>query len=246
MSNKPPKTRDDYALGAADKNGKRKGGFLAMLLAMKQNQEKLASGEISHDDLIQQAYEKADQQIAKNLAGPGEEPQTLTEADEAYRAAQEERYRVEYDWRDATPNDEALLQMLLDLEVQQRVVNREFSKANLNVKDRTSLLGELRNIAKDHAELQKRLGFDRLARESKKANDDPMQEWQRVLVSAQQEQARLHAEWPQVAESARNLEELRALAKHHLQRDYALLDPLLSAHQRLLSGSDSSAVVATV
>lgn len=238
MSTKPVKTRDDYALGVANKQtGKRDGGFLKMLKKMANNRAKLVSGEISEDDLVVRAYEMADAQIAKNMAGPDEEPQTFSEEDAAYRAEQEDRYREAYDWSDATPNDEASLQMILDLEVQARVVNREFAVAHMNVKDRKDLLGELRNIAKDHAELQKRLGFDRPSRENKKSSDDPMQEWKRVVESAQQEQARLFSEWPEVAASVSTQEELLALAKHHLQRGYDLLVPLLDAHKRVLGTS---------
>lgn len=244
MSTRPVKTRDDYALGAANKKtGRRKGGYLAMLKAQNQNQAKLAAGEITEDDLIQRAYELADEQIAKNMAGPDEEPQTFTEADQQYRDEQEARYREVYDWENANPNDEAQLQMLLDLEVQQRVVNREFSAAHMNVKDRTSLLGELRNIAKDHAELQKRLGFDRATRETKKAADDPMAEWQRVVVDGAAKFDELETEALTRFPEAKTLEELRALAKHTLMLDYNIIDCLLENHLRLMGLQSTSSVV---
>lgn len=244
MTKKIIKTRDDYALGLADKNGKRNGGFFKMLMVMRQNQEKIASGELSEEELLESAYRMADQQIAKNMAGPDEEPQTFNESDQEYRDDQEARYREAYEWNDT--NDEAALQMLLDLEVQQKVLNREFARANMSVKDRTDLLGELRNIAKDHSALQKQLGIDRVSRDSKKRTGDPMENFQNIIADGERKMLELMEEWPTVAAGINDLETLRAMAKHHLglgMQGYQLLDPLLDAHRRIIMPTASSAVV---
>lgn len=239
---KPQKTREELALGVLDpKTGKRKGGFIVAQRKMRQNQEKIAAGIMSEDDLIEAAFRAADNYIARrDAAGDGDDP--FAEDDLEYRTAQEERYRELYEWNGA--NDEAALQQLLDLEVQSRSVNRAFSQAHLNVRDRTSLLGELRNIAKDHAALQKALGIDRVTRDNRARDEDPMQALREQIKSGAAKMQALIDEAPEFAAQASSEEELKALMKHTSGLPYGWIDVWLAAHRRVLGvGRDSTVPV---
>ena len=211
-----------------------------MYRAMRQWQEWLTTGEKTEDDLIEAAFEAADKQIAKRNAKPGEDPQTYTAEDEEWRLEQEARYRKEFDWNEA--NDESALQMLLDLEQQLRALNREFSKASLNVGDRVELLKELRNIAKDHSALQKTYGIDRVSRENRSRTEDPMAALRSQITAGADYVRRLRGEWEAVAPTITSIEELVARAQHHSGLSQPWLLATLAAHRRLL-GVDSTDVV---
>jgi hypothetical protein len=242
MSNKPVKTRDDYALGSVDKRtgkrpkpGEKGGGYLSMLYNMTQNQEKLAAGDITLDDLIQQAYEKADLQIARNMAGPDEEPTTFAEADEQYRIEQTERYRREYEWGDETrANDEAGLAHLIDIEIELRKLRRDLSAPKIAWKEKTELLDALRQLTAAHAAQQKTLDMDRATRSQKHAAGDPLDEWQRIVKDGEAKMHALAQEAQAAWAEAKSEAELRPLAKHHLGYPYAVVDALLENHRRVL------------
>lgn len=234
MSDKTPKTREELALGVLNpKTNRRKGGYIEMYRSMRQWQEWLTSGEKGEDDLIEAAFAQADKMIARRDAGTSD-PGRLADdiEDQEYRQAQEERYRSEYDWNSS--NDEAELQRILDLEVQSRATNREFAKASLNIKDRTALLGELRNIAKDLASLQKGLGIDRPTRDTRRRTEDPMAALHTQIESGAAKMRELVDEWVERSHEAQTIEELRALAKHHLTLPLAVIDATLDAHRRIL------------
>lgn len=237
MSNKLQKTREELAIGVLNlKTGKRTGGFVNMYRSMRQWQEWLTSGEKGEDDLIEAAFAKADQMIDKRAAGGNGDPGRLADdiADQEYRDAQEARYRQDYDWN--TSNDEAELQRVLSLEVQFRATEREFAKANLNVKDRVALLGEIRNIAKDLASLQKSLGIDRPTRDSRKRSEDPMAALHAQIESGDAMLTAMMESFPAECATIKTLEELRAMIKMHwgVPR-YDLIDPMLDAHRRILA-----------
>ena len=242
MTDKPLKTRDELAIGVLNpRTGRRKGGYINMYRVMPNYRDKLVSGEMSEDELVEKAYQKADEVIAAR-ENSGGDPGRLADdaADQEYRDAQEMRYREEYDWNSS--NDEAQLQQLLDLEVQSRATNREFAKANLNVKDRTALLGELRNIAKDHAALQKALGIDRPARDNKRRSEDPMEALQRQIESGANRMRQLIEEGPEAWKTCNTEEELVALAKHHLGFPKVIINALLREYRRILTSTDSTGV----
>lgn len=243
VTDRPQKTREELALGVIDpKTGKRKGGFIVAQRKMKQNQEAMAAGLLSEDELVEKAFRAADAYIARrDAAGDGDDPFSDDDAD--YRLEQKERYEELYEWNDA--NDRAALEQLLDLEVQSRAVNREFSRAHLNVKDRTSLLGELRNIAKDHAALQKALGIDRITRDSRARSEDPMQALREQIKLGADYVRQLREEWPSVAPTVKSMEELVALAQHHSGMPVEWVQATLAAHKRLLAvdGDSTAAVV---
>ena len=245
MTDKPKKSREDLALGVLNpKTGRRKGGFIEMYRAMRQWQDWLTSGEKDEDDLIEAAFAKADDFIAKRDAAPGEDPTTDYQEDIEYRAAQEERYRSLYEWNEA--NDEAALQQLLDLEVQARATNREFARAHLPVKERVALLGELRNIAKDHSTLQQKLGIDRVTRDDRARKEDPMQALQEQIKLGAAKVRQLREEWAAMAPTILTIEELIARAQHHSGLPQEWIVDTLEAHKRLLGiavPSDSTAAV---
>jgi len=225
--------RDDLALGKRDKHGNRpkSGGYKRMYEVMQQNKEKLLSGEIDEDDILQMAYDKAERELARRAAGDSIKG-TLTEQDLAYRASQEQRYRDLFTWNDA--NDEAALNALLDLELQQRVITRDLASASLNVKDRTALTSELRNLAKDHTDIQKRLGIDALTRDTKARAEDPMQEFRAQQEAAEAYFNAMVSESSLAAAAANTVEELRALMAHHLAIPrYSAIDPWLLAYDRI-------------
>lgn len=237
---KEPKSVEDYALGPVNKKtGQRprkgEGGYLRMLMKMKQNQEALAAQEITEEDLLERAFEMARKQFAKQF----DEPEVTEDnpdpfGDQEYRREQEERYRQEYEWDSLNANDEASLTDLLDLEVQSRILSRALNSQHLSVKDRTELLGERRNIAKDHATLQKALGMDRATRDTKARTGDPMQVLKEQIKSGAEMMQRLIDEAPKQFATAANEGELRILMKHHLGFPYAIVDATLREHRRVL------------
>ena len=238
---KEHKTVEDYALGAVNKKtGQRprkgEGGYLKMLMKMKQNQEKLATGEIVEEDLLRRAFEMAREAFEKQFAEPDvadpENPDP--NGDVEYRSAQEDRYRGEYEWDSMNANDEASLNHLLDLEVQQRVLNRELARPHISVKDRTDLLAEIRNVSKDHAVIQKALGMDRATRDTKARTGDPMQVLKEQVKAGAELMQKLMDEFWAVCPTIENEAQLRYMTKHHLGLPYGIVDPLLSTHRRVL------------
>lgn len=243
MTTKTPKTRDELALGVLNpKTGKRKGGFINMYRVMPNYRDKLTSGELTEDELIEIAYEKADEFINKR-SEQGSDGDRIAEAaaDLDWRAEQEARYKAEYDWNDA--NDESALQMLLDLEVQMRALNRELTKAKLSIGDRVELTKEMRNFAKDHAGLQKALGIDRVSRENRRRDEDPMAALKEQIQLGAAYVQQLRDEWVEVAPEIITIDELIARAQHHSGLPQEWITAMLDAHRRLL-GVDSTAVVA--
>ena len=240
MPKLPPATRDDLALGRQDKNGRRNGGYLKMLMAGKQWKEKLASGEMTRDDLIVKAYETADRELEKRAEAQnsGANVDALAE-DEEYRVEQKARYLADYQWDSTNANDEVGLDHLLDLEVEQRRIKRSLDalRSSANFKERESLWDALREVGKAHAEQQRALGIDRLHRDAAARNADPMDAFREIVFDWAEKRNALLDEWPAVATSLGNEAELRSLAKHHGalgERGYEFLDPLLEAHRRIL------------
>lgn len=234
MTTKIPKTRDELALGVLNpKTGKRKGGYVNMYRAMKQWQEWLVSGEKSEDDLIEAAFEKADEVIERRSGDTGEQGVIAAAAEDIeWRAEQEARYKAEFDWNDA--NDESALQFILDLEVQMRALNRELAKAKISIGDRVELTKEMRNFAKDHAGLQKSLGIDRVSRENRKRGEDPMAELKRQITQGAAYVQQLRDEWVEVAPDIKTEEELVARMQHHSGLSQEWITASLDAHKRLI------------
>lgn len=229
------KTRDELALGVINpKTGKREKGYITMLRVMKQNREKLVSGEISEEDLLERAFTMADDEIARREARPGEDPVTLDAADAAYAAAQEERYRREYGWEESNANDDAALTNLIHFEVEIRRLKRNLDKAGIPLDEKVEALKELRLLAKAHTDLQKSLVIDRTTRDNQRRTADPMA----VLKQQIEEGAALIQSYiesaPVAFAAVENEASLRMMLKHHLGLPYAIIDSLLAEHRRVL------------
>lgn len=240
---------DELALGKLNiKTGKRKGGFIEEQRNMRQNQEKLAIGEIGEDDLIEMAYARAWTWLKREADRTGANAVTdLDEEDAAYAAAQEARYRSDYDWDESNANDDAGLTMLIEYEVQARRLKRDLQRSNIPWKERVELLGELRQMGNTHANLQKSLQIDKATRDSRQRSEDPMEALRREIDSGARKMTELIDEWAAVAPTAATEEELRALMKHHVGLPYAWINATLSAHKRILgitTPSDSTGVAA--
>lgn len=235
MTDKPRKTREELALGVLHpRTGKRKGGYIEMYRPMRQYREKMATGEMSEDDLIEMAFQSADKEIARQLAGPDQAPVTFDEEDAEYAVAQAERYRREYDWDDSNANDDAGLTMLIEYEVQSRRMKRDLLRANIPWKERVELLGELRQLGNTHVTLQKSLLMDKATRDSRTRNQDPMDALREQILDGNAKLKQLMAESEQYAAQADTLEELRALWRHSWAiPGYALLDVWLMAYDRV-------------
>lgn len=240
MSARPPKTRDELALGVLNpKTGKRRGGYVNMYRAQKQWQEALTSGDKSEEDLIEAAFEYADKIIDKRSGETGEQSEiALAAEDLEWRGDQEARYRIQYEWNDA--NDEASLQMLLDLEMHLRSLNRALLDVR-NIKDRVELTKELRNFAKDHVDIQKKLGVDRVSRENRRRDEDPMTALREQIKLGADYVRKLREEWSSVADEVVSIDELVARAQHHSGLPQDWIQATLRAHARLL-GVDSTGV----
>jgi len=235
--NKPPKTREELALGVLNpRTGKRDKGYLNMLHVMKQNREKIALGELAEEDLVERAFVMADKEIARREAGPGEDPINQDEVDSAYREEQETAYRKQYDWGDdnTNANDEASLQMILDIEIEQRRLQRQMRRVKIDWKERTELLGEMRQLATTHASLQKSLGIDRTARDQQRRTADPMAVLKEQIIAGAAQMQSLLDGWAEVAPTIQSEASLRYLSKHHAGLPYGFIDPLLKAHRRVL------------
>ena len=235
---------DELAMGKLNpKTGKRKGGFIANVRTMRQYADKVAAGEWGEDDLIEQAYKQAWDWLKKQAARASDDDiSTADEEDRAYREAAEERYRDAYEWNGT--NDEASLQSILALEVLMRSTTREVEKAGVSIKDRVALLGELRNIAKDHAALQKSLGIDRISRDNKSRSEDPMQALRDQIKLGADYVRKLRDEWVEVAPTVLTREELVARAQHHSGLPQDWIEALLQAYERVRAvGGDSTATV---
>lgn len=234
---------DELALGRLNpKTGKRKGGFIGSVRAMKQNQESLAIGDINEDDLIEMAYRQAWNYLKREAERKNETVDTADEEDAEYAIEQERRYREEYDWDESNANDDAGLVMLIELEVQSRRLKRELNKSGIAWKERTELLGELRNIAKDHAVLQKSLQIDRATRDNRSRTEDTMEALRTQIRLGADKVRQLREEWAEVAPECKTIEELVARAQHHSGMPAEWVLATLAAHRRLL-GVDSTGVV---
>src|SRR5690606_15580467 len=101
-------------------------GFLRAQLKMKQNTTKLATGELTRQDLVRRATELAEAQFRRNLERDGEIAKasdnvrlTIEEVEE-YRASRFEAYNEAFEWNEA--NDKASLDALVELETQLHVI----------------------------------------------------------------------------------------------------------------------------
>jgi hypothetical protein len=225
---------DELALGKLNpKTGKRKGGFIGAVRSMKQTQEKLSIGELDEDDLIEQAYRQAWNYLKREAAQAGGDVDTFEEEDAEYARVQEARYREEYDWDDSNANDDAALTNLISLEVESRRLKRDLQRPNIPWKEKTGLLDQLRQLALTHANIQKSLQIDKATRENRRRSDDPMDALKREIQSGAEKMRALIEEWSAVAPTASNMEELRALIKHHSGLPYAWIDVTIAEVQRL-------------
>lgn len=239
---------DELALGKLNpKTGRRKGGFLNNVRTMPQWRDRVAAGEWGEDDLIEQAYKQAWNWL-KSQAERAEsgDVSTADEADAEFARTQEERYREEYDWDDSNANDDAGLMSLITLEVETRRLKRDLQRGGIQWKEKTELLSELRNIAKDHAALQKALGIDRPTRDSRRRNEDPMEALRSQIEAGATTMRALVDEWvtrctEPSPERPETIDELRAMMKHHLGFPLAVIDATLAAHVRILAKGNGTA-----
>ena len=222
MPSRVPKTREQLIDSA-----------IKMYKSAQQYRQKLASGEMSEDDIVEMAAIKADEWIAQREATRASaDSKTDADVDQDYRAEREALYRREFQWNEA--NDENSLQQLLTLEVEMRRTERELGRASATSRDKEFLRGQLKDLVATHTGLQKMLGIDRTTRDVRKAAGDPMAAWRAVVDSGAAKMQALTEEFPQAIRQAATEAEMRPLVKHHLGFPYAIVDALLAQHRQVL------------
>lgn len=225
MPSKEPKDRDTLAKG-----------YQKMYKVMRQYREKLASGDMTDEDLWNLAYEKADKVIddrMKALTGRSEDALDLSIQIQSFREAQEGNYRDLYEWN--TANDETSLIHILDTECSIYEIDTKLRNTAISTVDRDRLMDRHSKLVELHAKLLSAAGIDRVTREKKKEATGPMEEWTSIKRRAKDHMDNLKASFPERARSAKTESELRDAMKYHLGVPFdGLIDVILREHRRVL------------
>lgn len=196
---------------------------------------KLLADEITHDELWEMAYAKADERLEKRMETLQGEHQVKTnwaKEDQVFIEEREDQYRKDYDW--TVKSDEKILENILSCELQIRRTERKLQDITLPVKERQDNVKTLMELFKLHKELLTAAGIDRISRERKRVGADPIEDWERVKELAHKKMQELEAEFTEKASNARTEAELRDRMKHHLGYPFAIIDAALKAHRRVL------------
>lgn len=207
---------------------------IRMYRNLPQYRDKLLSGEMDDEDLFIMASKYADNQIAareKRLTEAAEGKTKEVEADDKYREKQEAAYRKGFSWD--SPNDEASLQHLLDLEVQIKHINDELNaSSDPDVKDK--LRRALPNTVKEHRSLQEKLGIDKVTRGKAAAARNTVDDWDRIKQEAKQKLKDLSEEFALKVDAVTSEAELRDRMKYHFAIPFFAVDSILANHRRVL------------
>lgn len=207
---------------------------LRMYNAMPQYRMKLASGDMTEEDMYIMASNWADRQLEareKRLAGESEDRHEERLDDLDYRREQETSYRKGFVWESA--NDESSLEHLLDLEVQIRQIGREL-EASKDPGAKNELRKTLSNTVKEHRTLQKDLGIDRVTRSKAEQAKSSVDEWERIKKDAKRKLEQLANEFADEAGKVKTEGELRDRLKYHGAIPFRMVDDILSNHRRVL------------
>jgi hypothetical protein len=223
---KQPKSRDELARG-----------YFNMYRTQRQNQEKLAAGDITNEDLWAQAYEKAEKVIEERmlvLTGGAQTALDLSQEIRVYREAQETRYRELFEWNSA--NDEASLSNILDVESQIFEVDRKLLNTTISSTDRDRMMDRHGKLVKQHADLVSLAGIDRVSREKKKDTTGPIEDWNAIKAKASDHMEKMKETFGQAAQEAQTESQLRDAIKYHLGVPFkGIIDVILSNHRRVLN-----------
>jgi hypothetical protein len=207
-----------------------------MYKRLRQYQEKIASGEITDEDIWSMAYEKADKTIDERmlvLTGGQQAALDLSQEIRAYREAQEQRYRDLYEWNSA--NDEASLSNILDTESQIFEIDRKLLNVNISSVDRDRYMDRHAKLVKLHADMLLASGIDRVSREKKKEQTGPIEDWMSIRRRAHDHMEDLRESFGVAARSASSESKLRDAMKYHLGMPFSgIVDVILSEHRRVL------------
>lgn len=223
---KEPKSRDDLAKG-----------YYKMFKVQRQNQEKLASGEMDEDDLWAMAFDLADRKIQdriRALRGSADDRQARLEEISKFRAGQEKRYRSLFEWNSA--NDETTLKNILDNECNTFEVNRSLQDPTLPFDLRDKLYDRHTRLISAHKELLAAAGIDRLTRDKKQVSAQPIDDWFKVKRAAFEKMQELKAEFGEAAAKCETEADLRDAIKYHFGFDFeGVVDVILRQHRRVLA-----------
>lgn len=230
---KEPKSRDELAKA-----------YFNMYFAMRQHQEKLASGEITKDDLWAKAYDLADKKIEERLnllRGKHYDKEQLAKETQIYREGQEYKYRELFEWNGA--NDETTLRNILDVESNIYEVKRTLADVSLTMESRDKLYDRHTKLVMAHKDLLSAAGIDRLSRDKKTQTAQPIEDWFRVKRAAHEKMMDILQRFPLEAENCETEQDLRDLIKYSLGYEFPVIDAILSNHRRTL-GLSTEVVVA--
>ena len=208
---------------------------IKMYSVMPQYRDRIASGDLSKDDLWAMGAQYADKQIEKRteaLVGEKQTREKMLQSDLDFKEERDREYRQEFDWN--TSNDEASLEALISLEMQMRVVTRELEDPHTNADLLPGLRKSLGDLTKEHRTLQKDLGIDRTTRERAKQDRNTVDDWDRIKKEAKEKLEELSAEFGLWAVQVETEAELRDRMKYHFAIPFADVDTVLSNHRRVL------------
>jgi hypothetical protein len=206
-----------------------------MYAIMRQNKEKLASGEMTNDDIWVMAYDLADRKIEERLnvlRGKHYDKEQLAKEIQQYREEQDLKYRELFDWNGA--NDETTVKNILDVECNIYEVKRALSDVSLAMEARDKLYDRHTKLVMAHKDLLTAAGIDRLSREKKQTTAQPIEDWFRVKRAGHDKMVELERAFPLEAANCETEADLRDLIKYSLGYDFAVIDAILSSHRRTL------------
>lgn len=201
----------------------------------KQNKNDDGTLKVTEDDLWYQANQYAEKQMERYYKGEEATRQVharMTVEDEEYRSQRLKTYYDDYEWN--TSNDIASLEHLLDLEVNIRQINRELNEGDKSTVEKDKLRKNLTDSIRERRQLEQSLGIDRVAREKKSTSGDPMSEWTKILEEAREKKRQQRDEFLTLIEDIKTEAELRDRIKVGLLLKFDVIDPLLSAHRKVL------------
>ena len=201
----------------------------------KQNLNDDGTLKVTEDDLWFQAHRYMEGQMERESKREHVRiaiDERNSEDDVTYRESQERKYKQDYEWNSS--NDLADLDHLLNLEIQIRAINRELGTPGLLAVEKEKLRKTLNEAIREHRQLQSHIGIDRPAREKKVTAGDPMVDWERIkeeaLLKKQMQRQELLEKLPEIETEA----ELRDMLKYGTLENFGIIDPILTAHRRVL------------
>lgn len=219
-----PKSRDELARS-----------FYKIIKNQKQNKDKMLTGDITEKDLMDRAYELADNRRAKTLERLEDfanRPPDTTDV-RLFRAAQEKKYRDIYEWNGA--NDEATLNHILNVESDIYELRLLIDNRDINIADRRSLMDQHSKLADAHKTLLAAAGIDRVARDKKRDTNQPFEDWVAIKREAKAKMDTLAEELPTSLAKCDTDRDLLNTMKHHLGYPFSVLEPILATHRRILN-----------